>query len=329
MAEAAVVKSDNGGKKIYFYLFGVLRRFQHCTGHITTGSWKGRGNQYIEFVRVLYCKLPTNGKQLPAFPHKALTGIKPRPQRWEASVTTLPPWPLGGKKRKSDTAGGSKSTKSTAKISESFEVSLSSLLMSNVRTNAYNENAMGAYPYTTNEGRDGVIKRTFHLGGSKYVNFHGTQGLIENIYLKEWEDGEVKTKGLKLSIPKLVVILHYVEFIMSSIQKISDGKREVDSSYHLGSSIYVTCATPYRNVSIRFWKTANGKRYPTPEGMSCEFNELDEFIKVAQRMYTEYSEIYSYEPCILDENRSGHDIDTCEECKQLSCRGEVKEDIPL
>ena len=25
------------------YLFGVLRRFQHCTGHITTGSWKGRG----------------------------------------------------------------------------------------------------------------------------------------------------------------------------------------------------------------------------------------------------------------------------------------------
>ena len=61
----------------FFFLFGVLRRFQHCTGHITTGSWKGRGNQYIEFARVLYCKLPTNGKQLPAFPHKALTGSNP------------------------------------------------------------------------------------------------------------------------------------------------------------------------------------------------------------------------------------------------------------
>ena len=59
----------------------------------TTGSWKGRGNQYIQFVRVLYCKLPTNGKQLPAFPLKAITGIEPRPRRWEASVTTLPPWP--------------------------------------------------------------------------------------------------------------------------------------------------------------------------------------------------------------------------------------------
>ena len=33
-----------------FYLFGVLHRFQHCTGHITMGSWKGGGNQYIQLV---------------------------------------------------------------------------------------------------------------------------------------------------------------------------------------------------------------------------------------------------------------------------------------
>ena len=72
-----------------FYLFGVLRRFQHCIGHITMGSWKGRGNQYIQFVRVLYCKLPTNGKQLPAFPLEAVPGIEPRPQRWEARVLPL------------------------------------------------------------------------------------------------------------------------------------------------------------------------------------------------------------------------------------------------
>ena len=58
-------------------LFGVLRRFQHCTGHITTGSWKGRGNQYIEFARVVYCKLPTNGKQLPAFPLEPVRGSNP------------------------------------------------------------------------------------------------------------------------------------------------------------------------------------------------------------------------------------------------------------
>ena len=41
------------------------------------GSWKDRGNQYIQFVRGLYCKLPTNGKQLPAFPLEAVPGIEP------------------------------------------------------------------------------------------------------------------------------------------------------------------------------------------------------------------------------------------------------------
>ena len=37
----------------FIYLFRVLHRFQYCTGHITMGSWKGRGNQYIQFVKVL------------------------------------------------------------------------------------------------------------------------------------------------------------------------------------------------------------------------------------------------------------------------------------
>ena len=62
---------------IFIYLFGVLRHFQHCTGHIPTGRWKGRGNQYIQFIRALYCKMPTNGKQLPAFPLEAVRGLNP------------------------------------------------------------------------------------------------------------------------------------------------------------------------------------------------------------------------------------------------------------
>ena len=67
----------------------VLRRFQHCTGHTTVGSWKGRGNQYIQLVRVLYCKLPTNEKQLPVFPLEAVPGTEPRPQTWETRVLPL------------------------------------------------------------------------------------------------------------------------------------------------------------------------------------------------------------------------------------------------
>ena len=52
---------------LFFYL-GFTSFFQHCTGHIMTGSFMGRGNQYIQLVKVLYCKLPINSKQLPAFP---------------------------------------------------------------------------------------------------------------------------------------------------------------------------------------------------------------------------------------------------------------------
>ena len=73
----------------FIYLFGVLHRFQHSKGNITTGSWKGRGNQYVQLVTVLYCKLPTNGKQLPAFPLEVGPGTEHRPQRWEARVLSL------------------------------------------------------------------------------------------------------------------------------------------------------------------------------------------------------------------------------------------------
>ena len=48
----------------------------HCIGHIMPGSFMGRGNQYIQLVKVLYCKLLTNGKQLPTFPFEIGLGTK-------------------------------------------------------------------------------------------------------------------------------------------------------------------------------------------------------------------------------------------------------------
>ena len=66
-------------------LFVVSCHFQHCTGHITMSSFVGRGNQFIQLVKVLYCKLLTNGKKLPTFPHM-VQGLDRRPQRWETNV---------------------------------------------------------------------------------------------------------------------------------------------------------------------------------------------------------------------------------------------------
>ena len=54
---------------IYLFIWVLTSLSTHCIGHITTGSFMGRGNQYILLVKVLYGKLLTNSKQLPAFPH--------------------------------------------------------------------------------------------------------------------------------------------------------------------------------------------------------------------------------------------------------------------
>ena len=51
-------------------LFGVLHLLQHHTGQISKGGFVGRGNQYIQLVKVLYCELPTIDKQQPTFEHQ-------------------------------------------------------------------------------------------------------------------------------------------------------------------------------------------------------------------------------------------------------------------
>ena len=67
---------------IYLGFYVTFNTVQAISQWVVETSGKGRGNQYIQFVRVLYCKLPTNGKQLAAFPLEAMAGIEPRPQRW-------------------------------------------------------------------------------------------------------------------------------------------------------------------------------------------------------------------------------------------------------
>ena len=57
--------SDHFVQFSIFIDLGGVCHFQHCTGHIMTGSFVDRGYQYIQLVKVLYCKLPTISKQLP------------------------------------------------------------------------------------------------------------------------------------------------------------------------------------------------------------------------------------------------------------------------
>ena len=53
------------------------------------GNFMDRGNQCKQLIEVLYCNLPTIGKKLPTFPHRA-QGLNFRPKKWEARVLPLP-----------------------------------------------------------------------------------------------------------------------------------------------------------------------------------------------------------------------------------------------
>ena len=56
------------------------------------GNFMGRGDQYIQLVKVVYCKLQIIGKKQPTFPLMVL-GLNPRPQKRDVSV--LPLYHLG------------------------------------------------------------------------------------------------------------------------------------------------------------------------------------------------------------------------------------------
>ena len=58
---------------LFIYFIG-LHHAKYLISFIVTDSQKGGGNQYIQLVKVLHCKLLINGKQLPAFTLK----VRPR-----------------------------------------------------------------------------------------------------------------------------------------------------------------------------------------------------------------------------------------------------------
>ena len=77
---------------IYVFIWGFTLLATHCIGLIMMGSFMGSGNQYKQLVKVLYCKLSTNSRELPAFPLDVGPGLELLEVGGE-SVTTLQPCP--------------------------------------------------------------------------------------------------------------------------------------------------------------------------------------------------------------------------------------------
>ena len=67
---------------IYFEFYVTFNTVQVISRRVV-----GRAEETSTYSSLGFCTV--NGKQLPAFQLEAMTGIKPRPQRWEARVLPL------------------------------------------------------------------------------------------------------------------------------------------------------------------------------------------------------------------------------------------------
>ena len=175
-------------------------------------------------------------------------------------------------------------------------------------------------------------KRSFHIGGKRYVIFAGPNGVIQNIYFKEWDGHKVLNQGIVLNIPRIMMIMHFGQQITNQLDRITSGAKDIDIKKHIGGGFYLSVNSPYKYVSIHKWKTnSTGTLYPTSEGVSLKANEWREALDIINKLYTERLELYQCVSCILDPNKVDHDSKTCAECSHLdnSDKGEVFVDIPL
>ena len=188
------------------------------------------------------------------------------------------------------------------------------------------------YEQRIDEGHMEVIKKTYHIGGKRYLVFHGRYGQIEDIIIKEWDGEKVTNPGVKLNISRFLMILHNAEVINQSMERILKGEREISKRIHLGGGFYLTCNSPYKTIGIRLWKNnASGQLYPTTEGQTLKFTEWEEFVKISNKMFSERVELFIHIPCLMQSDKEGHNKLTCPECGQFDPKpmGEVSFDIPI
>ena len=183
----------------------------------------------------------------------------------------------------------------------------------------------------SSENQSPEFKRTYHLGGRKYLIFHGPQGIIRDIYIKDWDGVSVKT-SMSLNVSKFIILLHSTDQLTQSLMRISNGENNIESKIHIGELFYLTCNSPYKVVQIRKWKkNRDDDIYPTTQGISLKPKEWQQFVKYCNEMYSERLELYQYIPCLLDPNKLNHDSILCPECSVISddARGIVDINIPL
>ena len=117
--------------------------------------------------------------------------------------------------------------------------------------------------------------------GKKYAILYEEKDVIEHIQIKELDGKVVIREGVKLNLSRFLMILHNVEILNHTLDKILKGEEGLNSRIHIGGSYYISVNSPYKTVAIRMWrKWGNGEYFPTKNGITLNFEEWTEFIKV-------------------------------------------------
>ena len=177
-----------------------------------------------------------------------------------------------------------------------------------------------------------VLRKTYYIGGQKYVIFWGNKGFITDIYIKEFANLKVINEGVHLNIPKMLVILNCVDYMKEPISRINNGEKDINVKHHIGAGYHISCNSPYKNVGIRLWeKSISGKIFPTQKGISLKFPEWTELLRVFDDIFLTHQEVYTASSCLIDKEKPNHDASQCEECisMEMPPLGEVNIIIPL
>ena len=206
------------------------------------------------------------------------------------------------------------------------------ILLSDLKNDAVSNKDHSVDTMRVNQGNiSKEVRKTYHIGGTKYMIFYGSNDVIENVFLKDW-DGKKTNSSLKLNLSKFVMILHNSDLISMNLDKVCTGDKDISEKIHIGELFYLTCTSPYKLVQVRKWKkNKDDELFPTKEGISLKPKEWRELVKFSNQLYTERLELFQTVPCLLDPTIVGHDSLTCQECSILNqdARGIVDMMIPL
>ena len=126
---------------------------------------------------------------------------------------------------------------------------------------------------------------SFHLGGKLYL-IADQEGITLNDGSTEVYFPLVRWVKLQYTYDDIDEAVHYLEH-----------NRYTSLDEHLGGNVYVTAESPALSLDIRYYCWMDGKRHPTPQGVSLDFEQYEKLKEVDRVLPDLVSDLKKTLPC--------------------------------